>query len=125
MSKQFNSQWMAEQDDESKNDHNQSSFSYFSGMFNQLSSIQDNVTSQFQDLSNSLPEAGIKLFLYAFFESDFNMCFFTFPGPLSSAFRARVIQAVYLIIAAVCFLILGIVIGIPTIILKPGKFVFW
>lgn len=45
-------------------------------------------------------------------------------GPLSAAFRARVIQAVYLIIAAIGFLILGILIGLPTIILKPAKFVF-
>jgi hypothetical protein len=46
-------------------------------------------------------------------------------GPLSAAFRARVTYAVYLIIAAVGFLILGIIIGIPTLILKPAKFVFW
>ena len=55
------SQWMADQEknDESKSDsHSQSSFPYFNNVFSQLSSIQDNVTSQFQDLSNSLPEAG-------------------------------------------------------------------
>lgn len=54
------SQWMADQEnDASKSEnHGQSYFPYFSSVYGQLSSIQDSVTNQFQDLSNSLPEAG-------------------------------------------------------------------
>ena len=68
----------------------------------QLTSIQDQFLTQFQDLSGSLPEVG---------------------GPLNSAFRARIMNASYLIGASVAFAVLSIVIGLPTIVLRPAKFV--
>ena len=69
--------------------------------FAQFSAIQDNVTTQLQGLSGSLPEA----------------------GPLSSAFRQRVTRAVYLLIASAIFAIFAVVIGLPTLVLRPTKFV--
>eukprot|EP01038_Epipyxis_sp_PR26KG_P015645 gene15645-21152_t len=71
------------------------------GYFSQFGSIQENFTNQLQELSGSLPEA----------------------GPLSAAFRARVTNAIYLLIASGVFTLLAIFIGLPTILLRPAKFV--
>jgi hypothetical protein len=71
------------------------------GISKQLTSLQDNVSNQLQELSGQIPEA----------------------GPLSAAFRARVTNAMYLLIASVVFLLLAIFIGIPTIVFRPSKFV--
>jgi len=74
--------------------------SYLS-LFSKFSSIQDTVTIQFQDLSGSLPEAGV----------------------LSSAYRQRITHAIYLVIASGVFALLAVVVGLPTILLRPSKFV--
>lgn len=68
------------------------------------SSIQDSVSgvsNQLQELSGSIPEA----------------------GPLSAAFRTRVKQSIYLLIASITFAILAVFIGLPTLIFRPAKFV--
>ena len=97
--------WMEQQQsDDSKEDGSQFDFTMFSvmGQFqSRLSSIQDNVTNQFQELSGSLPEA----------------------GPLSAAFRARVTNAVYLLLISAAFGILAVIVGLPTLVIRPSKFV--
>ena len=70
-------------------------------MLSQLSSIQDNFTNQLQELSGSLPEA----------------------GPLSASFRGRITNAIYLFLASGLFAVLAVVIGLPTILIRPTKFV--
>jgi len=75
----------------------QSSFS----LLGQLSSIQDSFSNQLQELSGSIPEA----------------------GPLSAAFRQRVTHAIYLLLASFGFAGLAILIGLPTLIVRPAKFV--
>lgn len=70
-------------------------------MFSQFASIQDNFTNQLQEMSGSLPEA----------------------GPLSASFRNRITNSIYLFIASGVFAILAIVIGLPTLIVRPIKFV--
>jgi hypothetical protein len=71
--------------------------SYFGRLFN----IQEEMASQMEGLSGSLPDA----------------------GPMSAAFRSRMKQAVYLLIAATFFAAMAVLVGIPTLILKPSKFV--
>lgn len=66
----------------------------------QFNSIQDSVTNQFQELSGSISE-----------------------GPLGASFRTRILYSVYLLIAAVVMATLAIMVGLPTIILRPAKFV--
>ena len=44
-------------------------------------------------------------------------------GPLSAEFRQRVKYAVYLIIVSAIFGMFAIVIGLPTLIIRPSKFV--
>ena len=66
-----------------------------------IGAIQENFSNQLQELSGSLPEA----------------------GPLSAAFRQRASHAIYLLFAAVGFGILAVFIGLPTLILRPAKFV--
>lgn len=70
-------------------------------IFTQFSSIQEGFTNQLQELSGSLPEA----------------------GPLSASFRGRITNAIYLFMASGAFAILAIVIGLPTILIRPIKFV--
>jgi hypothetical protein len=72
-----------------------------SSVWSQLTSIQDSFVGQMQELSGMLPDA----------------------GPLSSAFRARLINAVYLLGGSVGFGILAIFIGLPTLLVRPSKFV--
>lgn len=67
----------------------------------QLGSIQESFVGQMQELTGSLPDA----------------------GPLSSAYRARLLQAIYLLGASIGFAILTVVIGIPTLVVRPSKFV--
>lgn len=95
--------WMEQQQSEDDNkDENSGGFDFtvFSVM-GQLSAIQDNVTTQFQELSGSLPEA----------------------GPLSAAFRTRITHAVYLLIASAGFGLLAVIVGLPTLVIRPSKFV--
>jgi hypothetical protein len=70
-------------------------------IFSRLTSIQDSFTNQLQELSGSLPEA----------------------GPLSASFRARITNAIYLFIASGVFAVLAVVIGVPTLVVRPIKFV--
>ena len=70
-------------------------------MLSQFSSVQDSFSSQLQELSGSIPEA----------------------GPLSAAFRQRMAYAVYLLCGSLVFGVLAIIIGLPTLILRPSKFV--
>jgi hypothetical protein len=73
----------------------------FGSTFGQLNLIKDNFSDQFQELAGSVPEA----------------------GPLSAAFRQRLMYAVYLLGGSFAFGILAIVIGLPTLIVRPSKFV--
>lgn len=69
-------------------------------IFGQLSAIQDSFTNQLSELSGSLPDA-----------------------PLSASFRLRVTHSIYLIGVSLVFGVLGIVVGLPTLVLRPAKFV--
>lgn len=62
----------------------------------QFNSIQDSVTSQLSELG---------------------------AIDMGAAFRTRITHAIYLLIAAVAFSGLAIVVGLPTIVLRPAKFV--
>jgi hypothetical protein len=67
-----------------------------------FSTMQDSFVNQMQDLYGILPDA----------------------GPLSAEFRGRLMNAVYLLIGAIIFALLAVFIGIPTLLLRPSKFVF-
>ena len=69
-------------------------------LFAQFTSIQDNLTSQLSEFSGAVSD-----------------------GPLSSSFRWRVTYSMYLLIAAVGMALLAFLIGLPTIALRPAKFV--
>jgi hypothetical protein len=68
----------------------------------QFGAMQDSFVNQMQDLYGILPDA----------------------GPLSAEFRGRLLNAVYLLIGAIIFALLAVFIGIPTLLLRPSKFVF-
>ena len=68
----------------------------------QFTSIGDSVTSQLQELSGALP---------------------TEAGPLSAAFRQRMIYSVYLLMGSAVFALLAALVGLPTLLLRPAKFV--
>ena len=96
--------WMENQqqkEESANNELDNSQTSIFSSTYFQLSSIQDNLVSQFQNVTGNLPEA----------------------GPLSAAYRSRVLYSIYLVLAAAGFAVLAVVVGIPTIVIKPSKFV--
>lgn len=103
------SKWVEEHqklnDGEDGEHEGESSFVDFSSsasfVFGQISSIQENFAGQLQELSGSLPEA----------------------GPLSAAFRARVTYSIYLLGGAVVFGVLAVFVGLPTLVLRPAKFV--
>ena len=67
-----------------------------------MSSLGDSVSSQFQELQGMLPSEA---------------------GPLSAAFRQRMLNSVYLLIASAVFGTLAFFVGLPTLILRPAKFV--
>lgn len=67
------------------------------GLLGQLSFIQDGFYSQMTELSDGMPD--------------------------TAEFRARLRNAMYLLIGAIVFFVLAIVVGLPTIFLKPSKFV--
>jgi hypothetical protein len=69
--------------------------------FGHLYLAQENLTNQLQGLSGSLPEA----------------------GPLSASFRNRVTNAVYLLAASGVFALLTVFVGLPTLLIRPTKFV--
>jgi hypothetical protein len=92
------SAWAEER--QNKKEGGQSDGDSFS-VWGQFSSLQDSFVGQMQDMYGILPDA----------------------GPLSADFRARLMNAVYLIIAALFFALLAVFVGIPTIVLRPSKFV--
>ena len=69
--------------------------------FGRLFSVQEELANQMEGLSGSLPDA----------------------GPMSAAFRTRVKHSVILLLGATFFAIMAVLVGIPTIVLKPSKFV--
>lgn len=97
-------QWVEAQDKEQNSkdgDKAPSDQNLFTSMYLQVQSVQDNLVNQIQDMTASLPEA----------------------GPLSAAYRGRIVNAIYLILASAFFAAMAILIGLPTIVLKPSKFV--
>lgn len=66
-------------------------------LLGQLSFIQDGFYDQMTELSGGMPD--------------------------TAEFRARLTNAMYLLLASIVFFLLAIFVGIPTIILKPSKFV--
>jgi hypothetical protein len=70
-------------------------------IFSQFGAIQDSFTNQLQEMSGVLPEA----------------------GAMSSAFRARMVQAIYLLAASGAFALLTVFVGLPTLLVRPTKFV--
>lgn len=62
-----------------------------------FAAIQDTLSSQLQELGGDMP--------------------------LSSAFRARAVHAIYLLCGSLIFLIIAIVVGLPTLLVRPSKFV--
>ena len=69
-------------------------------LLGQLGAIQDSFAGQMFELAETLPDA-----------------------PLNAAFRMRVTHAIYLLGVSVAFGILAIFIGLPTLIMRPAKFV--
>jgi hypothetical protein len=71
-----------------------------SSLLSQFSDIQNTFTSQMQEFSGSLPDA----------------------GPLSAAFRARMKYTIYLLLGSILFAVFAVFVGLPTIVLRPSKF---
>lgn len=93
------SDWLEKQKAAERGENNQPEQE--GSIFSRFAAIQDSFTNQLQELSGSLPEA----------------------GPLSASFRGRITNAIYLFIASGVFAVLAIVIGLPTLIIRPVKFV--
>jgi hypothetical protein len=72
-----------------------------SSLLGRLGAIGDSFTTQLEELQGTLPGA----------------------GPMSAAFRARMVNAIYLLLASAGFCILAVVIGVPTLLVRPAKFV--
>lgn len=69
-------------------------------MFNQFGAIRDTFASQFEGMSDSLPDAGALI-----------------------AFRERLTYAIYLLLASLGFALLAVFVGLPTLMVRPSKFV--
>lgn len=93
--------WLEEKNNESDTENNEDEGESSLSLLGQVYSIQETLTSQMQELSGSLPDA----------------------GPLSAGFRKRLRYSIYLLFASAIFLALALLIGLPTLILKPSKFV--
>lgn len=65
-----------------------------------LSAMQDSLTNQMSELTGSLPDT-----------------------PLSPAFRNRIKYSIYLLGTSIIFALLAVFIGLPTLVLRPAKFV--
>ncbi len=68
----------------------------------QIGAIQFSVSNQMQELSGALPDAN---------------------SLTGAQFRERVSKAVYLLVASVGCALLAVFVGLPTIVLRPAKFV--
>ena len=67
-----------------------------------LGNLQDSMTLQMQELTGQLPDAN---------------------GLTGAEFRRRMLHSIYLILGSIGFGVLAIFVGLPTIVLKPSKFV--
>ncbi len=90
------SNWM---DDRNRNDDKDETFSFL-GIGMQMKGVQENFASQMMELSGALPDT-----------------------PLNENFRNRLSASVYLLLGSIGFGVLAIVVGLPTLILKPAKFI--
>lgn len=72
-----------------------------SSLLGRLSAIGDSFTVQLEELNGSLPGA----------------------GPMSAEFRGRMVNAIYLLLASAGFCVLAVIIGVPTLLVRPAKFV--
>lgn len=66
-----------------------------------FSNLQDSMAAQMQELSGALPGA---------------------DGLTGAEFRRRMMHAIYLLLASIGFAALAVLVGLPTIVLKPSKF---
>jgi hypothetical protein len=99
MSKGKFSQWVDDkhrQEERAANGEEEESESFL-GRF---SSFQNDIATQLEGLSGALPD-----------------------NVMSEAFRARIKNSIFLLLAAIFFAIMAVFVGIPTIVLKPAKFV--
>ena len=68
-----------------------------SSLLGQLSFVQEGFYSQMSDLAEGMPD--------------------------TAAFRARLMNSMYLLLGAIVFFALAVLVGLPTLLLKPSKFV--
>ena len=100
MSKGKFSQWAEEkhrQDRVANGEEEDEESASFLGRF---SSFQNDIATQLEGLSGALPD-----------------------NVMSEAFRARIKNSIFLFLAAIFFTVMAVFVGIPTIVLKPAKFV--
>jgi hypothetical protein len=71
------------------------------GLLGSFSNLQDSMTMQMQELSGILPDAN---------------------GLTGVDFRRRMLHAIYFLLASIGFAALAVLVGLPTIVLKPSKF---
>lgn len=95
------SNWLSKHQEQDNLLNNPSNNSQVNDAASYLNSFQDSLINQFQDLTGTLPEV----------------------GPLSSSYRQRMLNSIYFLILGIIFLILAIFVGLPTIFLKPAKFI--
>lgn len=98
MSKSSFSQWVdkRQNDVEAGEDPEESS-----SLLSQFSSFQDNLSNQMLQLTGTQAES----------------------GPLSVGLKNRLTYAMYLLLGATLFIFLAIFVGLPTLIVRPSKFV--
>jgi hypothetical protein len=72
------------------------------GLLGGISRAQESMAAQMQELSSSLPDAN---------------------GLTGQDFRERMQYAIYLILASAGFAALAVLVGLPTLVLKPSKFI--
>lgn len=82
-------------DPQSNDDDESSSF------LGKITSLQDNISSQMLQITGTLPDS----------------------GPISPGLRARIQYSLFMLIGSALFLMLAIFIGLPTIVVRPSKFV--
>jgi hypothetical protein len=75
----------------------------FYTMTSNISSINDALSSQMNEITNSLPSVEV--------------------GPFSAEYRGRLMTSLYLIIGSAFFMAVAIFVGLPTLVIKPSKFV--
>ena len=71
------------------------------GLLSSFTSIQDGFAQQMNELGNALPSS----------------------GPLSAEFRDRLSTSVYLLMGSIFFAVMGLLVGLPMVVIKPSKFI--